>query len=318
MELQAPERAGLTHLSASLPALLDQLQDFRLPEHMPQASEVALPPYVPQVEPNSPLLDEMPRTTALTLSEFISPMGKSYVQGINKARAIRQQGASTIALVGTSTDPQLEAVWRKPHAFVEALREASVDIVFGPAFSVYLGRLPLERHANRSRNIHLYSSVCEADIQVVPAAGFVDAFDADFVGKWVAAYGLKSLFVDLQSADTPAQWNLVRETLPALVASGTTLNRIVINGVAKPTRVIELAHLTDPLDLVLTNGAAFQLARSGHDYSKRGEDFTKQKSEADRARLFTNLAGFYGDVAARRSESYIPLSLQPALPLASR
>ena len=226
---------------------------------------------------------------------------------------VRELGASAVILVGTSKDPQLEAVWKDPLAFVKALRKAEIDVVFGPAFSIYLGRLPIERLANRARNLRLFRCLSDAGIQTIPAVGFVDAVDATRVGEWVAACGLRSVFVDLQSADTPAHWNLVREALPALIAEGTSLKRIVINGVGQPARVIELARLTEPLDLVLTNQSAFQMAGSRHDYFFKGEKLVKQPSSATPPQLFANLLRFYWDAAAGQDGGYLPLALQPRL-----
>ena len=213
-------------------------------------------------------------------------------------------------LVSTSLDGQLEAVWKKPFAFIEALRQAEVDIVLGPAFSIYSGRPPLERMANRSRNLELYQRLSEAGIQAIPAAGFVDARDAAFVGNWVARYGLRSIFVDLQSADAPASWDHVRESLPALIARATSLDRIVINGVAQPDRVIELARLTEPTELVLTNGHAFHLARNGREYCLVDGRFTEQRTATHRAEAFENLAHFYCEAAARRADRYVSRSVQ--------
>lgn len=263
------------------------------------------------MDPHSPLLAEMPRAVALALSEFISPKGRSYGSGITKALKIRNQGASTVVLVGTSTDPQLEAVWNDPERFITALHAAQVDIVLGPAFSIYLGRPPLERNANRSRNLALYSHLVEAGIPAIPAVGFIDEVDAAFVGEWVASLGLQSVFVDLQSADSGANWELVCETIPVLVERGISIERIVINGVAKPNRVVDLARLTKPLDLVLTNGNAFHLARSRRDYRTDGDEYVKQLSTAPPPQLFEHLACFYDDAAGRRIERYVPLSLPP-------
>ena len=185
--------------------------------------------------------------------------------------------------------------------------------MLGPAFSIYVGRPPLERLANRSRNLDLYRCLNDAGIQAIPAVGFVDMADAAFVGGWLARYGLHSIFVDLQSADAAASWNHVREALPALIERATSLERIVINGVAQPARVIELARLTEPLELVLTNGNAFQLARSGYDYFVRGEKLAKRRSAARPIQVFANLASFYGEAVTRRNKRYIPSSLQPLL-----
>lgn len=312
VELQAPDRAALTHLSVNLPAILDELDDFRLPDRLPQASEGELPPYIPQIEPNAYLLSKVPQVSALALSNFVSSQGKSYEAGINIARLLRKQGASTVALVGTSKDRQLEAVWKDPLVFINALRLARVDIVLGPAFSIYNGRPTLERLNSRSRNLSLYRCLSEAGIQTIPAVGFVDAVDAAHVGRWVADYRLRSIFVDLQSADDTSSWNQVREALPVLIARATSLERMVINGVGHPDRVIEIAGLTKPLELVLTNASAFQLARSGRDYLFEGEKLLKRRSSARRDRLFANLARFYGDAAARRAVKWTPCFEQAA------
>lgn len=155
----------------------------------------------------------------------------------------------------------------------------------------------------------------EAGIQAIPAVGFVDARDAAFVGNWVARYGLRSIFVDLQSAGAPKSRDHVRESLPALIARATSLDRIVINGVAQPDRVIELARLTEPLELVLTNGNAFQLARSGHDYFWVDRRLRKLQTTAPRTQVFNALFDFYGAAAMRRIEGYVASSAQLRLPL---
>ena len=312
VELQAPDRSALTHISGNLPAILDELDDFRLPDRLPQASAHELPPYVPQIEPNTSLLDRVPQASALALSKFVSSQGKSYAAGIRRARLLRKRGASIVALVGTSKDRQLEAVWKEPLAFVEALHLARVDIVLGPAFSIYIGRPPLERLTSRARNLSLYRTLSEAGIQTIPAVGFVDAVDAAYVGDWAAGYRLRSIFVDLQSADASSSWSQVREALPALIGRATSLERIVINGVGQPGRVIEIARLTEPLELVLTNASAFQLARSGHDYFFKDEKLLKQRSPARLTQLFANLARFYSDAAARRAVMWTPYFGQAA------
>ena len=313
VELQGEKRSALIHLSDSLPAFLDELDDFRLPSLLAQASDRALPPYIPQIEPRTPLLRAVPGTAALALSKFVSRKGRSYAAGIERARLLRERGASVLALVGTSLDPQLEAVWKEPEVFISALQQAEVDIVLGPAFSIYLDSTPLERCANRSRSLDVYRRLREAGIDAIPAAGFVDAFDAAHVGGWVSRYRLRSIFVDLQSADAPKSWGEVRAALPELISRAPSLERVVINGVAHPPRVFERARLTAPLELVLTNANAFQLARSRRDYFVRGERFVKQRSASQPVELFWNLARFYGEAASREGLGYIPLSLQPLL-----
>ncbi len=313
VELQAPDRAALTHLSPHLPAILDELNDFRLPDRLPQASAQALPPYVPQIEPHTPLLDRVPHTMALALSRFVSPGGSSYMAGIERVRMLRERGASVVVLVGTSKDPQLDAVWREPIAFINALRESGVDIVLGPAFSVYVGRPALERLWNRSRNIMLYKSLSEAGIQAIPAVGFVDAADAAFVGDWVGRYGLESIFIDLQSAGDLSSWDEVGHALPSLIARATSLRRIVINGVSRPDRVIELSRLSESLELVLTNSSAFYLALGGLDYFANDERLVRRPSGEPRTKLFSNLAHFYREAAARQTDRYLPLSVQPRM-----
>ena len=310
MELQAPRRAALTHLSPHLPALLDELDDFGLPEDVPSASQRPLPTYVPQIEPNTPLLTSMPRAVALTLGDFVSPGGQSYIAGINRARRVRNGGASVVVLVGTSFDAQLEAVWKDPFRFIASLENAGVDIVLGPAYSIYHGRPPLERLANRSRSLSLYRTLSEAGIQAIPAIGMIDATDAAFVGDWVASYGLESIFVDLQSASDEASWKLVRESLPTLISRARSLKRIAINGVANPARVIELACLTEPLVLVLTNANAFQLARAGYEYCIVDERLQKKRTASEPTEVFERLSRFYGEAAARLTSRYVPRSVQ--------
>src|SRR5690606_15364662 len=153
VELQSTSTAALTHLSPQLPALLNELDDFRIPSRFPQLPIIPLPGYVPQVEPASRLVSRMPRVVALTLSEFVSRHGRSYRGGIRKAQWLRSQGASTVVLVGTSSDQQLEAVWKTRSSFLDAVRLAGIDLVLGPAFSIYLNRPPLERVANRARSL---------------------------------------------------------------------------------------------------------------------------------------------------------------------
>lgn len=313
LDLQAPDHAALSHHSQNLPILLDQLADFGLPEHLPQAYAGPLPPYLPQMEPHTALLDSVPDAVALVLGDFVSPKGRSYRAGINRARLLRARGASVVVLVGTSFDPQLEAVWKEPFAFIDALNQAEVDIVLGPAFSIYVDRPTLERNANRSRSLDLYRLLTEAGVHVIPAVGFVDAVDAARVGDWVTGYGLRSIFIDLQSAGHRKNWDHAREALRVLIARAHSLERVVINGVAHPDRVPELARLTKPLELVLTNGYALQLAGARRDYSVEGGRFVMRRSEAPPAHLFANWASFYSGAATRRIERYIPLSLQPSL-----
>ena len=315
MELQAPDHAALTHRSLSLPALLDQLDDFGLPKHLARSSERPLPPYVPQIEPDTPLLSSMPTAAAVTLGDFVSAKGQSYRRGIRKARLLSEGGASLVVLVGTSLDDRLEAVWKDPHGFVKAIKDSGIDIVLGPAFSIYLGRPPLERHANRSRNLDLYRHLREAEIEAIPAVGFIDAKDATFVGNWVARYELRSIFVDLQSADADRSWELVRESLPALIVRANPLRRIVINGVVHPSRVVELARLVEPAELVLTNAGAFHLARIGLDYFPGQEGFVRLRTTTDGAAVFEALARFYHGACARRVDRYVPRSTQLPLDL---
>ena len=268
---------------------------------------------MPQADPQSKLFRRYPRVAALTLSNFISAHGISYVGGINRARKLRNGGASLVILVGTSKDLPLEAVWTKPLNFVNALRRAQVDLVLGPAYSIYVGRPPLERLANRSRNLWLYRFLSDAGIQVVPAIGFVDVVDATRVGEWVAGYGLEAIFIDLQSADSLKSWGTLRKALPAFIACATSIERIVVNGVAQPSRVIELASLTSPVELILTNGCAALLAGAGYDFYPMGDQFVRQQSAARPNQIFENMVRFYEGAAAGRIGQYIPCSNQPWL-----
>lgn len=264
-----------------------------------------LAPYIPQVEPYTPLLKKVPCATALTLSKFVSLGGQSYDGGIKRARMLRELGASTVVLVGTSVDKRLEAVFKDPLRFVDALTDAGVDIVLGPAFSIYRGRPTIEWLANRSRNLQLYRTLHEAGVQAVPAVGFIDSKHADFVAGWVEDYGLSSVFLDLQSADDDETWHHVCKALPAFISRATVIRRLVINGVAHPARVAELGQLTEPLDLVLTNGNAFQLARSGHDYFLVDGALRKLQTTARATEVFDSLFNFYTEAALRRMEHYV-------------
>ena len=257
----------------------------------------------------------MPSTAALTLGDFVSAGGQSYKGGITKARLLRESGASAVVLVGTSFDGQLEAVWKDRHRFVEAVRDAGIDIVLGPAFSIYRGRPPLERLANRSRNLDVYQYLRDAGIEAIPAVGFIDEEEAAFVGGWVAGYGLQSIFVDLQSAGDPRIWEVVQEALRALIARARSVERIVINGVGQPDHVVELARLVEPAELVLTNASAFQFARIGLDYFPEKGGFVRLRTTTHPPTVFKALARFYKDASARRIDRYVPRSAQMSLNL---
>ncbi len=286
--------------------LLDQLDDFRLPNQLPKASDNHLPPYVPQANPQTQLFETTPDVVALTLSRFISKGGRSFKAGIRRVGLLREGGAKTVVLVGTSLDGQLEAIWKKPIDFVNAIRQAKVDLVLGPAFSIYVNRPPLERIANRSRNLLFFRELAYAGIQSIPAVGFVDEADSHNVGEWVKRFGLRSIFIDLQSADSASSWDLVCKAIPRFIIQASTVERIVVNGVANPSRVIELASMTRPRELVLTNGSAFQLARSGRDYYPKLDSFSKKRSSADEWQLFKHLHRFYCEAVARRIDIYEP------------
>ncbi len=313
VDVQSPDEGALTHLSDGLPALLSQLDDFRVPDWIPSQSRRPLPPYIPQIQPRTRLLSHSPRTAALTLSEFVSARGRSYSGGVHAARSLREGGAATLVLVGTAPDPVLEAVWRRFTAFVDAVREAAIDLVLGPALSIYVGRLPIERNANRSRNLALFRELREAGLEAIPAVGFVDDRDASHVAGWLTRLGVHSAFVDLQSADTAGSWCVAREAVAVLAAEASALDRLIVNGVAEPARVIDLVDAARPLALTLTNGNAFQLARSGHDYFRAPQRLVKRRSAHPPAHIFENLSRFYADAVRGETRQYMSLDGQPRL-----
>ena len=309
---QTSARAPLTHRSPQLAELLHQLRDFALPESLPRVPDVRLAAYIPQVDVRTRLGARMPETVGLSLTRFLSRGGNSYSAGIRAARRLRRAGAKLIVLVGTGLDDRLEEVWMRPEQFVDAVRRARIDLILGPAFSIYLGRLPIERACNRARNLAFYRRLAGAGLAAVPAVGFTNAMEARHAGEWVSRVGLSSIFIDLQSADH--RWDLVQESVPVFVDAAHSLVRIVVNGVAKPARVLELRELVGSLELVLTNGNSFHLSVSGYDYVRdAGGRYEKTRSLAAKGDIFANLNQFYDLAASVGHTTYRPVPWQTPL-----
>ena len=153
----------------------------------------------------------------------------------------------------------------------------------------------------------------DAGIDSIPAVGFVDEVDARVVGNWLADFRLQSIFVDLQSADSNASWELVRSSLPAFMTRAQSIERIYVNGVAQPARVIELAQLTGPLEFILTNRPANHLSASERDFYFDGKQYINRRTAARSSRMFNHLVSFYGDATGRRICHYLPCSDQRRL-----
>ena len=126
--------APLSHRSPQLAELLHQLSDFAVPESLPRVAEVRLPAYFPQIDVRTALKVPIPSTVGLTLTRFVSRGGNSYLSGIKAARRLRRGGAKHVVLVGTGRDDRLEEVWVRPQRFVDAVRQAEIDLIPGPAF----------------------------------------------------------------------------------------------------------------------------------------------------------------------------------------
>ncbi len=320
IDFQVVEEHALSHRSEHLVEILRELDDFRLPESIPSVPELALPPYLAQIDPSTKLeysdrfVERLPTVSALTLSKFISKGGSSYEGGVRNVQRLRSRGAKSVVLVGTATDRRLEGVWKAPERFIEALHSAQIELVLGPAFSIYQPpRMPLERLANRARNLAMYSMLRDAGIASIPAVGFIDPLDAERAGAWVNRLAPAAVIVDMQSADR--EWELARQSMVAFLNRAQSLTHVVVNGVANPRRVVELARLVRPVKLTLTNGNAFQLARSRHDYYP-DEDGTYRRwaSAARESHLFANLVRFYSQAAGEDEPMpYAPLSLQRRL-----
>lgn len=101
--------------------------------------------------------------------------------------------------------------------------------------------------------------------------------------------------------------------MPRLLESAPILERIVVNGVGQPDRVLQLAYVIRPHTMVLTNGSAFQLARGGWDYFPRDERLVKRRSLSKSEHIFINFAAYYSAVSKADTRRYNPLSLQPRL-----
>lgn len=312
VELQEVGRCALNHLSPDLGPLLLDLDDFSIPDELPAPYDGPLPPYIPQLVRRVQFPERLPPAVAVTLGEFVSKNG-SFVGGVNAVEQLRAQGAKDVMLVGTSLDPQLEAIWQRPDEFLSALRKVGIDTVLGPAFSAYVGRPPIERAANRSRNLSMYNTIVRSGFNAVPAVGFVDAHDAEYAAGWIASRRLHTVVVDLQSAESKRSWELVRSALPVLVVVGR-ISRIVVNGVAHPDRVRELVELARPASLIVTNAGAAHTARVGQDYFRdvRGL-LVKRRTAAPSERVFWNLAHYYHRVTSEPSERYVSLSIQPMM-----
>lgn len=312
VELQEVGRWALNHLSPDLGQLLLELDDFSIPDELPAPYDGPLPPYIPQLIRRVEFPERLPPVVAITLGEFVSKNG-SFAGGVNAVERLRAQGAKDVILVGTSLDPQLEAVWQRLEEFLSALRRAGIETVLGPAFSVYVGRPPIERVANRSRNFSMYNAIVRAGFKAVPAVGFVDAHDAEYAAGWIASRGLHTVVIDLQSAESKPSWELVRSALPVLVVSGR-ISRLVVNGVAHPDRVRELVELASPARLVLTNAGAAHTARLGQDYFRDARGLlVKRRTALPSERVFWNLAHYYHRVTSEPSERYVSLSVQPMM-----
>lgn len=309
---QTPENCGLSHHSPGLGALLDQLNDFAIPDELPPVLIGNLSPYLPQLVSGVNFPRRMPRTVALTLGDFLSRGGVSYRGGVNVVERLRARGARDIVLVGTAPDQQLEAVWRRPDEFVLALKKADIELVLGPAFSIYVGRPPIERAANRSRNLAMYTVLADSAIRSVPAVGFVDPHDAASTARWIAKLGLHAVFIDLQSVDSKESWGVVRSALPVFVRV-SSMSRIIVNGVGHPDRVSELVSLVSPAELVITNASAAQLARSRQDYFESQRGLVRRRSGARDEQIFSALSRFYHEAPSNPERRYIPLSVQPMM-----
>ena len=289
--LQSGRAAALTHSSPRLPILLDQLDDFAIPPALPSPSEQPLPLYLPQIDPDMAVASRVPDTAALTLRRFISRGGREYGSGIRRAQKLRSMGARTLVLVLVAFDDQLEAVARDPTRFLDAVQEAGFDLVIGPAFSIYTGRSPLERNANRSRNLAIYAEIVGRVVAAIPSVGYADTREAEYAARWIARLQLTSVFVDYQSVEH--EWDEAREALSALAASDF-LRRIVVNGVAHPQRVIDLRRAVPHLPLIITNSHALQLARSHRDYVRlETGSYARVKSPAPPPEIFRHLCAFY-------------------------
>ena len=183
------------------------------------------------------------------------------------------------------------------------MKRARIELILGPAFSIYVNRPPLERECNRARNLQIYSELAREGIRVIPAVGFTNTVEARFTGAWVARLGLSDVFVDLQSTD--GEWQLLRRLVPVFLQAARSLNRIVVNGVAAPVRIVELRELVHDLDLVLTNGNAFQLGESGHDYVRQpGGYYSKERSFASKRAIFETASRFYELAVASGCQTY--------------
>ncbi|MCC7365285.1 MAG: hypothetical protein IT303_13040 [Dehalococcoidia bacterium] len=295
-----------------LGALLSDLDDFSVPTELPTPYLGPLPPYIPQLVRRVNFPERLPASVAITLGEFVAKSG-SFRGGVNAVERLRARGAEEVILVGTSLDPQLEAAWQRPQQLLEGLGAAGIKTVLGPAFSLYTGRPPIERMANRARNLSMYARIIQGGFDAVPAVGFVDARDAEHVAGWIASRGLHTVFVDLQSAESRRSWAHVRAAIPLLVHRGG-LARLVVNGIVHPDRIRELATLAKPADLVVTNAGAAHTARLGEDYFRDGRGLlVKRKTRERPERVFWNLAHYYHRVTAEPSETYLPLSMQPMM-----
>jgi hypothetical protein len=312
VELQEVGHCALNHLSPDLGHLLLELDDFSIPAELPAPYDGPLPSYIPQLIRRVEFPERLPPVVAVTLGEFVSKNG-SFAGGLNAAQRLRVRGAKDIILVGTSLDRQLEAIWRQPDRFVSAVREAGIETVLGPAFSVYVGRPPIERTANRARSLEMYDMIARSGFNAIPAVGFVDAQDAAHAAGWITSRGLHTVFVDLQSAESTGSWEVVRSALPVLVVSGR-LSRIVINGIAYPDRVRELVELVAPASLIVTNAGAAHTARLSLDYLRdvRGL-LVKRRTAVSSERVFWNLAHYYHRVTSEPGERYVSLSVQPMM-----
>lgn len=291
--------------------LFDYLDDFALPRGLVHPPAPRLPAFVPQAHADW-ISRRYPLAAAgIPLARFASEKSNSFLGGLNVARELRASGSRQTLLVATQIDPFLDELWLHRHAFVDAVSRSDVDVVLGPAFSIYAEDSPLEHLLNRSRNLWFYQRLAERGISAVPGIGFTSSAEATQIARWMADEGMTSAFLDLQLSHGLS----VDETegpLRAFLREATSLATVVINGVAAPERIVSFSALFDELSsarLVFTDIEPYQMAFRGVEFfPNRNGKLVKLRSEgAPKDTIYQRLVQYYRQVCTTGELTYVPV-----------
>lgn len=300
--------APLTPTHPHHEANLSALNNLALPREVLPLEVPRLPEFIVQPDLDAISCSYIRPWVAIPLDRFVSPAGDSYVRS-GVVEQWRSLGVQETLLVATHYDDLLEAIWPRLSDFVVAVAESQVTVTTSLAYSIYDTRDPYHRRFELCRSLKSFEEMTKAGIPTIPSIGFAHRREARWLGEWVDSEGVSTVFFDLQLSHLVD--GLVDRVLPEFLERAHGVRSVVVNGIARPERVLALRELVarhSSARVTFICKKPYQMAIHGEEFFRSGDRLVAARSDVtDLGALYEALCTFSECTARGSREEYVSI-----------